>query len=90
MIIAKTQETICMLAGRIVGDRMDKIVTILIERRVKHPIYDKYVERSTKLHTHDESNQCYIGDLVTTRETRPLVEAKAWTLADIAERAVKV
>ena len=76
--------------GMVISDKMDKTVTVLIERRVKHPIYGKYVKRSTKLHAHDESNQCRIGDLVTIRETRPLAKTKAWTLVDIVERAVEV
>ncbi|MDI7138712.1 30S ribosomal protein S17, partial [Pseudomonas aeruginosa] len=63
--------------------------TGLIERRVKHPSYGKYVKRWIKLHAHEESNECRIGDLVTIRETRPLAKTKAWTLADIVERAVE-
>jgi small subunit ribosomal protein S17 len=74
----------------VVSDKMDKTITVMIERRVKHPIYGKYVKRSTKLHAHDESNQCRAGDLVTIRETRPLAKTKAWTLVDVVERAVQV
>ncbi|KXD12415.1 30S ribosomal protein S17 [Pseudomonas aeruginosa] len=88
--MAEAQKTVRTLTGRVVSDKMDKTVTVLIERRVKHPIYGKYVKRSTKLHAHDESNQCCIGDLVTIRETRPLAKTKAWTLVDIVERAVEV
>lgn len=66
---------------------MDKTITVLIERRVKHPIYGKYVKRSTKFHVHDETNQCRIGDTVTIRETRPLSKTKAWTLVAVVERA---
>lgn len=88
--MAEAQKTVRTLTGRVVSDKMDKTVTVLIERRVKHPIYGKYVKRSTKLHAHDENNQCRIGDLVTIRETRPLAKTKAWTLVDIVERAVEV
>lgn len=88
--MAEAQKTVRTLTGRVVSDKMDKTVTVLIERRVKHPIYGKYVKRSTKLHAHDESNQYRIGDLVTIRETRPLAKTKAWTLVDIVERAVEV
>ena len=88
--MAEAQKTVRTLTGRVVSDKMDKTVTVLIERRVKHPIYGKYVKRSTKLHAHDESNPCRIGDLVTIRETRPLAKTKAWTLVDIVERAVEV
>ena len=66
------------------------LVRKLIERRVKHPIYGKYVKRSTKLHAHDETNQCHIGDKVTIRETRPVAKTKSWALVDILERAVEV
>ncbi|MBT9110079.1 30S ribosomal protein S17 [Pseudomonas aeruginosa] len=88
--MAEAQKTVRTLTGRVVSDKMDKTVTVLIERRVKHPIYGKYVKRSTKKHAHDESKQCRIGDLVTIRETRPLAKTKAWTLVDIVERAVEV
>jgi small subunit ribosomal protein S17 len=76
--------------GYVVSDKMDKTITVLIERRVKHPIYGKYVKRSTKLHAHDETNQCRIGDKVTIRETRPLAKTKSWALVEVVERAVEV
>ena len=78
------------LVGRVVSDKMQETVTVLVERRVKHPIYGKYVKRSTKLHAHDENNQCRIGDTVTIRETRPVAKTKAWALVEIVERAVEV
>lgn len=85
--MAEAQKTIRTLTGRVVSDKMDKTITVLIERRVKHPIYGKYVKRSTKFHVHDETNQCRIGDTVTIRETRPLSKTKAWTLVAVVERA---
>ncbi|AYN96007.1 SSU ribosomal protein S17P [Pseudomonas duriflava] len=88
--MAEAEKTVRTLTGRVVSDKMDKTITVLIERRVKHPIYGKYVKRSTKLHAHDENNQCRAGDLVTIRETRPLAKTKAWTLVDVVERAVQV
>jgi len=90
VIMAEAEKTVRTLTGRVVSDKMDKTITVLIERRVKHPIYGKYVKRSTKLHAHDENNQCRAGDLVTIRETRPLAKTKAWTLVDVVERAVQV
>jgi len=90
VIMAEDEKTVRTLTGRVVSDKMDKTITVLIERRVKHPIYGKYVKRSTKLHAHDENNQCRAGDLVTIRETRPLAKTKAWTLVDVVERAVQV
>ncbi|SFQ17343.1 SSU ribosomal protein S17P [Geopseudomonas sagittaria] len=88
--MAEAQKTVRTLTGKVVSDKMDKTITVLIERRVKHPIYGKYVKRSTKLHAHDENNQCRMGDLVTIRETRPLAKTKAWALVEIVERAVEV
>ncbi len=76
--------------GRVVSDKMDKTITVLIERKVKHPLYGKYIKRSTKLHAHDEKNECTIGDLVTVQETRPVSKLKAWALLKIEERAAKV
>ena len=78
------------LQGRVISDKMEKSIVVGIERQVKHPIYGKYVKRSTKLHAHDETNQCRIGDKVTIRETRPLAKTKSWMLVDVVERAVEV
>ena len=88
--MAEAQKTVRTLTGMVVSDKMDKTITVLIERRVKHPIYGKYVKRSTKLHAHDETNQCRIGDKVTISETRPLAKTKSWMLVDVLERAVEV
>lgn len=76
--------------GRVVSDKMDKTITVLIERKVKHPVYGKYVKRSTKLHAHDEQNECQAGDLVTVKETKPYSKSKSWALVKIEERAAKV
>ena len=73
--------------GRVVSDKMDKSITVLIERKVPHPIYGKYVKRSTKLHAHDENNECKQGDLVSIEECRPISKTKSWRLAKILERA---
>ena len=87
--MAETQ-TVSTVTGRVVSDKMDKTITVVIERQVKHPLYGKYMRRSTKLHVHDENNECRIGDLVTIRETRPLAKTKSWTLVQIDERAAQV
>jgi len=84
--MAEAQKAIRTLTGRVVSDKMDKTITVLIERRVKHPVYGKYLKRSTKLHAHDETNQCQIGDKVTIRETRPQSKTKSWALVEIVER----
>ncbi|WP_018693993.1 30S ribosomal protein S17 [Algicola sagamiensis] len=78
-------ETIRTLQGRVVSDKMDKSITVAIERKVKHPIYGKFIKRTTKLHAHDENNECKIGDLVAIRECRPLSKTKNWTLVEIVE-----
>lgn len=73
--------------GRVVSNKMDKTVTVLIERKVRHPLYGKYVRKSTKLHAHDESNECKEGDLVMIQEGRPLSKTKTWRLVRVLERA---
>ena len=76
--------------GTVISDKMDKTITVLVERRVKHPIYGKFITRSTKLHAHDEANECKIGDVVTIKETRPLSKTKTWMLKSINIRAEQV
>jgi small subunit ribosomal protein S17 len=66
---------------------MDKTVTVLVERSVKHPLYKKYIRRRTKLHAHDEDNTCKTGDLVSIEECRPIAKTKAWRLREVIERA---
>ena len=75
------------LQGRVVSDKMDKSIVVLIERRVKHPMYGKFLTRSTQIHAHDETNQCKEGDLVAIRECRPLSKTKSWTLESIIKTA---
>lgn len=74
------------LQGRVTSDKMDKTVTVLVERRVKHPIYGKFVRRSTKIHAHDADNQCQIGDIVTVMQCRPLSKTKTWRFVKLVER----
>jgi len=78
------------LVGRVVSNKMDKTVTVLVERKVRHPVYDKYVVRSTKFHAHDQANQYNEGDLVEIAETRKLSKNKSWTVTRLvtAARAV--
>jgi small subunit ribosomal protein S17 len=72
--------------GRVVSNKMNKSVTVIIERKVKHPIYGKFVSKSTKFMAHDEKNECGIGDIVKIMETRPLSKNKRWRLVEIIER----
>jgi small subunit ribosomal protein S17 len=75
------------LTGRVVSDAMDKTITVLVERRVQHPLYGKFIRRSTKIHAHDEENTCGRGDLVTLEQCRPLSKTKTWRLVEVVEKA---
>ena len=75
------------LSGLVVSDRMNKTITVKVERRVKHPVYGKFIRRSTKLHAHDGENECRIGDTVTVVECRPLSKSKTWMLKTIDLRS---
>ncbi|KDE39675.1 MAG: 30S ribosomal protein S17 [Nitrincola lacisaponensis] len=83
------EKRIRTVTGKVVSDKMDKTITVLVERKEKHPIYGKFVRRSTKLHAHDADNACRIGDLVTIQESRPLSKSKTWVLVRIEEQANK-
>jgi small subunit ribosomal protein S17 len=85
--MSEQQETNRVLQGRVVSDKMDKTITVMVERRVKHPIYGKFISRSTKVHAHDESNECGIGDLVMVEQCRPLSKSKTWRLVKVVEKA---
>jgi small subunit ribosomal protein S17 len=73
--------------GLVVSDKRDKTVTVLLERQVKHPLYGKYIKRSTKVQAHDEDNSCGAGDKVAIAECRPISKTKAWRVLEILERA---
>lgn len=88
--MAEAENLARSLTGKVVSDKMDKTIVVLIERRVKHPIYGKYVSKSSKLKAHDEQNECKMGDLVTISESRPLSKTKSWALVKIEERAVEI
>jgi len=75
------------LQGRVVSDKMDKTITVLIERRVKHALYGKFVRKSTKIHAHDEANACAVGDLVLIEQCRPLAKSKSWRLIKVVGKA---
>lgn len=75
------------VTGRVVSNKMDKSITVLIERNVRHPLYKKYIKRSSKLHAHDENNECGEGDLVVIQQCRPISKTKSWRLVKIVERA---
>ena len=86
----QAKKTARTLTGKVVSNKMDKSILVLIERREKHPIYGKYVSKSSKLKAHDENNECKMGDVVTIAESRPLSKTKSWALVKIEERAAEI
>ncbi len=79
-------QTTRTVEGRVVSNKMDKTVTVLVERAVKHELYGKYLRRSTKLHAHDEANSCQEGDIVRVVECRPLSKTKSWRVVEVVSR----
>ncbi len=92
--MSETQETQAKrartLTGRVVSDKMDKTVTVMVERKVTHPIYGKIVRRSQKLHAHDETNECHTGDVVLIQECRPYSRTKSWRVTQLLQKAPSV
>ncbi len=84
--MSEEKKTIRTLTGLVVSDKMDKSAVVKVERKVRHPLYGKYIRRSTRLHIHDENNECRAGDTVSIRECRPLSKTKSWTLVEIVDR----
>ncbi len=78
------------VSGRVISNKMDKTITVQIERRIQHPLYGKYISRRTKLHAHDANNDCKEGDLVLIEQCRPLSKTKTWRLVKVLERAREV
>lgn len=85
-----SEQTARTVTGQVVSNKAEKTVTVKIERTVTHPIYGKIVKLSTKMHAHDENNECQIGDFVTIEECRPLSKSKTWRLVRVEERATTV
>ena len=83
----KKGDDVIVIAGRVISDKMDKTISVAVERRVKHPVYGKYLRRTTKLVAHDEDNACRIGDKVAVSQCRPISKRKSWRLVEILERA---
>lgn len=75
--------------GRVVSNRMEQTITVAVERRVQHPLYGKFMRRTTKVHAHDAENACQIGDWVVVEECRPISKSKCWNLVEIVERAAQ-
>jgi len=87
--MSKTTEARTLI-GKVVSNKMDKTITVMVERQVKHPIYGKYIKRSNKIHAHDPDNVCQEGDLVTIEETRPISKLKAWKLHSVDRKATVI
>ena len=88
--MASAEKRTRVVTGKVVSNKMDKTITVLVERRVKHPVYGKYITRSSRIHAHDEENTCGIGDTVTVAESRPISKSKTWKLLEVVESATQV
>ena len=86
-MMTEAKKVVRSLSGRVVSDKMDKTITVLVERKVKHPLIGKVIVKSNKFHAHDENNECKEGDLVTITEIRPLSKTKTWALGKIVTKA---
>ena len=85
--MTSTQEVKRTKTGRVISSKMDKSVTVLLERQIKHALYGKYIKRSSKVRAHDEENSCGEGDMVRIKECRPISKSKSWRVVEILERA---
>jgi small subunit ribosomal protein S17 len=85
--MSETTKVVRTVSGRVVSDKMDKTITVLVERKVKHPLIGKVIVKSNKFHAHDEKNECKEGDLVTIAESRPLSKTKTWVLSKVVSKA---
>ena len=88
--MAETIKSERVLTGRVISNKMDKTITVSIVRKVKHPIYGKFVKQTTKLHAHDEGNECSEGDVVSIKECRPISRLKKFQLVEIIEKATVI
>jgi small subunit ribosomal protein S17 len=79
-----------VLTGKVVSNSRNKTIAVLVERKVRHPIYKKYIKRSTKVHVHDENNECGLGDVVRVSESKPFSKTKNWALVEVVEKSVSI
>ena len=79
-----------ILTGKVVSNSRDKTIAVLVERKVRHPIYKKYIKRSTKVHAHDEKNECGLGDVVRVTESKLFSKTKNWALVEVVEKSVSI
>ena len=88
--MSETKAVERVLTGKVVSNARDKTIAVLVERKVRHPIYKKYIKRSTKVHAHDEKNECGLGDVVTVSESKPFSKTKNWALVEVVEKSVNI
>lgn len=86
-VMSEKTKTIRNLRGKVISNKMDKTVVVLVVRKVKHPVYGKYIKRSSKIHAHDEGNICQEGDTVMIAECRPISRTKRWRVVEVIEKA---
>ena len=79
-----------VITGKVVSNSRNKTIAVLVERKVRHPIYKKYIKRSTKVHAHDENNECSLGDVVRVSESKPFSKTKNWALVEVVEKSVSI
>ena len=79
-----------VLTGKVVSNSRNKTIAVLVERKVRHPIYKKYIKRSTKVHAHDENNECGLGDVVRVSESKPFSKTKNWALVEVVEKSINI
>ena len=79
-----------ILTGKVVSNSRDKTIAVMVERKVRHPIYKQYIKRSTKVHAHDEKNECGLGDVVRVSESKPFSKTKNWALVEVVEKSVSI
>jgi len=87
--VMSEQTTVRTVTGKVVSNKLDKTITVLVERQEKHPLYGKYIKRSSKLKAHDENNECREGDVVAIAQCRPISRHKAWRLVNVVEKAAE-
>jgi|TARA_B110000495_G_C22779066_1_gene455704 small subunit ribosomal protein S17 len=88
--MSETKAVERVLTGKVVSNARDKTIAVLVERKVRHPIYKKYIKRSTKVHAHDENNECGLGDVVRVSESKPFSKTKNWALIEVIEKSVSI
>jgi len=88
--MSETNSVERILTGTVVSNSRDKTIAVLVERKVRHPIYKKYIKRSTKVHAHDAKNECGLGDVVRVSESKPFSKTKNWALIEVVEKSVNI